>query len=251
MASHDFLLVALATTVIALACWPCGKPRQVVQFRDASGKLQPYSLAADDPRLAKLRTALARWSDPPCNAALATEKWRAEAAEFYARATAPLASPARVIPASYTGALTPAGELDHDLAAQHAHWKKTQAAAQQAIAEAQARIAHRQAMIGPPLVMANITDGGHSVTVIALSCLLGLIVAAAVAAWTYRAPALQLVGGAGQTSAIATREHSASEARLELVIPAAWIRIHQPPAVILRRLFVASIVITALVCAAR
>ena len=52
---QDFLLVTFSVAVLVLASWPETPPRQWVQLRQPDGSLRQYSLAKNDPRIAKLR----------------------------------------------------------------------------------------------------------------------------------------------------------------------------------------------------
>ena len=83
MALHDFMLIVFSVVVIALSITPNGDERQTVAVRDAGGDLQRYSLAVEDPRLAKLQSDLAQWVRGVPEASLTLAKWHAELADFY------------------------------------------------------------------------------------------------------------------------------------------------------------------------
>ena len=82
----DFLLVAFSITVIVVANWPPPAPKQTVILHAEGGPRQ-YSLAAKDPRLAKLRHLLENWSVDSLDKTLAKTNWLIEVAEFYAGRT--------------------------------------------------------------------------------------------------------------------------------------------------------------------
>ncbi|MEO1525246.1 MAG: hypothetical protein AAFX06_07400 [Planctomycetota bacterium] len=92
----DLLLMFAATFAITVAFWPRNSPLQVVRCLDQEANWKTYSIATDDPALAKLRDKLERWQRPELDPAYAQAKWRKELADRYHEEVAESFEPAPI-----------------------------------------------------------------------------------------------------------------------------------------------------------
>lgn len=254
MAIQDFLLIAFSVVVIVLSLWPQGDARQTLVFRHLSGALQQYSFEADDPRLDKLRHELANRSRHVPDASLTRETWRAEVADFYASRTDRSGqSPDQVVRVSFSDvppSETVIAELQQ-LSDQHQYWINVRDRARKAIAAAQSRLKQQKMLVGPPPIeFGKLTDGGLPANAFVMASLIGLCVAAGFAWWSYLWPAIRLrVDSSAPQLQTPKPEDAEKPHELRLVIPAKWVRVHQPAPVLIRRVAYTTVVVGAVACA--
>ena len=254
MAIQDFLLIAFSVVVIVLSLWPQGDARQTLVFRHHSGALQQYSFEADDPRLEKLRHELANRSRRVPDASLTRETWRAEVADFYASSTDRSGkSPDQVVRVSFSDvppSQAVVAELKQ-LSDQHQYWINVRNRARKAIAAAESRLKQQQMQVGPPPIeFGKVSHGGHPPNAFALASLIALSVAAGFAWWSYLWPAIRLRADSLAPQLQTPKPEDAGKLHeLRLVIPAKWVRIHQPAPVLIRRIAYTTVVVGAVACA--
>jgi hypothetical protein len=253
MAIHDVLLITFAVTVITLSILPEGEARQTLLIRDPSGKVQEYSLQADDPRLATLQRQIAKWPRRVRSPQLAMKKWYAEAAEHYATWTEPQpATREPFVAASFAiddSTVQYAGEA-RQLSEQHDYWVGVAAEAREAITKAEMEIQRRQYHAGPPpIALGHVDGGGHPPRALILAGVFGICVASGFARWTYVCPSIRL-----QPLQKAPPQRAESDAHdandeLRLAIPPQWVRVHQPTPVLVRQTAYCALLITGIACA--
>lgn len=250
MATLDFLLVALSATVALQAFWPAASPRQAVDIRNADGHVHRYSLAADDPRLAPLTQAVMNPPRPRPTASLAKLKWLAETADFYVSQTEPKRqSTGYVFPASFrhnrssTKSVTQADAL----AAERNYWIEVREESRQKIAQAEAKLRLQQTLaVPPPIVLGDVIRSGRSRRFLLTATLLGLGVASFFACWTYACPAIDLRVEASLLDPRSIETDRSRPQELCVVIPARWVRVHQPASVTIRRVAQTAMVVAGL-----
>ena len=255
MAIHDFLLVAMATLVIVLSNWPNSQKRQSVDLRNSDGTSQRYSLAVDDPRLAKLQRDLDSWNRGGTNTAIALTKWRVELAEFYVdRFQSPPST--SVTQVSFVESGGNAASTDGPQISARKHWQSYWAnvgkQARESLAIQNAKLRDHRALVGPPIVLGKVIES-RSKNAFLISCICGLLMATVFGFWTYISPSLGLHRTENVDEAEGNREQlTGSRERalteLQLRIPSEWVRIHQPISVVLRRVLYAGLVGAALLC---
>ncbi len=251
MAIHDFLLAAFSTVVIVLSHWPGQTPKQMVTFRDPQGALHNYAFAIDDPRLAKLRVVAEKRTGPSSSTSLAQAKWRAELAEFYAERTLPRSVPVdRVVRVSFIDgqSTNPSGDEASVLKAQHEFWIRAAEKAQTQIVEAKAKLERQRQLAGPPpIVFGKPAPGGPTPNSFLWASLIGICVACGFAFWTRWSPTIRLASDVKpEFDSPPTNQHGRTR-DLQLIIPARWVRIHQPASVVLRRTLYTALVIAGLI----
>jgi hypothetical protein len=252
MATLDFLLIAFSATAGLLAFWPVAGPRQTIEYRDASGHIQRYSLEADDPRLKQLTQAVMKQSRPRPNASLAKVKWLAETADFYVGRTKPKQEDSSfVLPVSFRRNLSStnsANEADVLIAEQN-YWIKIREESRQKIAQAEAKLRHQQSLAVPPaIVLGDVVRGGHSPSSLVASTLLGVCIAGLFALWTYACPAIRLHAAASPPDLQTCNDDQSRTCELRVVIPTRWVRVHQPSSVTIRRIAQTAVVAAGLAC---
>lgn len=251
MAMHDFLLIAFAVVVIVLSLAVKREKQQIVEIRDDSGNLQRYSLATDDPRLARLQGELAKWSKGRPNASLTLAKWHAELADFYVGRTAPKSPKldnSAVVQASFADqASRTASNESAAMRAQNAYWTRVRDQARQAIVVAEEKLSQRSSSSAkPPIALAEVTNSGLSMSDFGRAGVSGFGVAIAFACWIYVCPAISL-GEDRRSRQWATEcSNEGQPKELRLSIPPQWVRIRQPVAVVTRRVVYATLVLAAL-----
>jgi hypothetical protein len=251
MAMHDFLLVAFSVIVIVLSVASEGDKRQTVEVRDASGNLQRYSLAADDPRLAKLQSELANWAKGLPGARLTLAKWHAELADFYVGRTQPRPDDPTVVQVSFAEQTSRSANKEAAaLSAQHNYWIRVRDHARQSIIAAEEQLRQRKSSSEPPPIMlGELSSSGPSLTAFGFAGVTGLGVAIAFACWIYVCPAICLSKDRRSPEwETASSNQDGRLRELRLSIPPQWVRIHQPAAVVLRRVLYSALVIFALAC---
>lgn len=250
MAIHDFLLIACAVSVIALSAISTPENRQIVEIRDRQGNAQRYSLAPDDPRLAKLRSELTKWNRPKTHAPLTLAKWHAELAEFYAMKTQPSTRVSPIQQVLYidrdpTEAQAEARAWNR----QHHYWLDVLERAEVSVANLQRKQNQAAAKAKPPIVFAEIRRSGPAASEFAIAGIAGLGIALAFACWVYVCPAIGLRSESEESTLRSLDAMDDERQReLRLSIPPQWIRIHQPKLVVLRRIAYGTLVLAAIVC---
>ncbi len=249
MAMHDFLLVAFSVVVIVLSVASQGDKRQTVEVRDASGNLQRYSLAADDPRLAKLDSELANWAKGLPDASLTLAKWHAELADFYVRKTLTKPDDPTVVQVSFADQASPAANAEANaMSAQHGYWVRVRDQARQAIDTAEEQLRQRKSS-KPPIVLGEVLCSGPSLAAFGFAGVTGFGVAIAFACWIHVWPAISLrQDRQSQQRETVSSNHNGRLQELRLSIPPQWVRVHQPAAVVIRRVVYIALVIGAFAC---
>lgn len=248
IAVQDLLLVAFSVVVIVLSVSVTGEKQRTVSIRDASGHLQRYSLAANDPRLAKLESELAQWSKGLPETAVTLAKWHVELADFYIGRTQSKTDSSTVVQASFANRSPEAETKEASvLRAEHAYWTSVREQANQVIAAAERKCLQRN--IGSaPIVLGDVTFSSPTAAAFGLAGLAGLATAALFAGWMYFCPAISLVEDASDDMKTALPAQAERPGELRLSIPRQWIRVHQPASVVARRVAYLVLVVGAFVC---
>ena len=254
MAIRDFLLVFTATLVIALSLWPGARARQTVDLSSPQGVSQRYSLALDDPRLEKLRRDLDGWSRGSPHTALAVAKWQAELADYYAqRAQTPAHtahSTSGIATVSFVDSPRDNPSLPTSGQRWGTYWEEVGSQARHSVAVEHAKLEQHRARTVPPIRFGSVVEvrPPHAFMV---SCVLGCLMGSLFAAWTFSCPSIGLLNDSNEANLRRLQGQGSSHppcAELQLQIPAAWVRVHQPVLVIVRRILYASLVIAGIVC---
>ncbi len=234
---EDFVLAAVCAGAITLALWPADSTRQMIHCHDADGNASSYSMSLNDSRLARLRRDLDRREHPPASPAMVMAKWRTDLAGHYIdRCETKLRSDVPVVQVSFRQTPPPASTTNRELA----FWKSVAERSESDIAAAKLRIQQQLAAHGPaPVVLGDVFTPPKSRTAWIASILLGLLTSCIFAEWKMRAPAIEIVRRELSESC-----HPALGA-IRVEIPIAWMRIHQPKSVWVRRLALTTLVVTA------
>ena len=248
---HDFLLVAFSVVVILLSATADREERQIVEIRDASGNLKPYSLAVDDPRLAKLQDQLADWTKGRPDAALTLAKWHFELADFYVTRTQGQPSNA-VVQVSFADGNQTSSAAEKEAAAlrvQNAYWTRVRDQAKQTIDAVEEKRRLEKLSGSPPIVFAERTLATPSPADFGIAGLAGLVVAIVFAYWVYLCPAITLSEDwRVQEASLPGYDPDQRVQEFRIAIPAKWVRLHQPVSVLLRRVVYGFIVTGAFAC---
>ena len=258
MATHDFLLILSAAVVLTITAWPSPGERQNVGIRQPDGTMKSYSLAPEDPRLAKLRHELSEWNSPPHSSKLAVARWHAELAAMYVERTLPRPSTedaSMVMPVSFE---SDAVRQRQELAAaearqrQNQYWRDYADKARTRIEAEEARQVRLQSLkASPPIVMGELSPAPHAPTTFLLAGLIGVATSIAFAFWNFAAPSIRLTQplGAGTNTEAGepNLKHSNSSSELQLSIPSRWVKVRQPWPVKLRQSAYALLILAAFV----
>jgi hypothetical protein len=241
LATHDFLLIVIATMVLVVSLLPMAPPRQQVRLRDTGGRMQTYSLLLDDPILDRLRREASRRASPKAvSAALAVARWQAEVANFYAEQT----KPPQIQQVSFID------RTDRDmnllpLRMQHETWLQVRDEAQSEIDRWESGFQRLRILEAPsPIELGALLPAHRPAGVYLLGLLAGFVVAAVFAFWAFLAPTLQVPFGGKTTPPRRIPVDRGFDFAFE--VPRDWIRVHQSPSVWLRRTAEAVLVIAAI-----
>ena len=243
----DILLAGCSITVLVLSLYPAGAPQRTVEVRNRGAQPQRYSLQVDDPRLRELELALASWSQRITNHQIRVAKWQSEIAAFYADRTKAKAQHfGEVVQASFTdgdnqsSALTEAERFER----QHQYWIRLREAAGKRAIDLTARLRQERSGLGPPVVLgpATVTPRREAPVVALCMGLLG----AAVFGWRSAVQPKRRVASERDAIMLSSAEQGATA--LRLVIPAAWVSVHQEVEVKLRGALLVALVLAAMIC---
>lgn len=227
ISAHDFLLVAVAVSVIVLSAWPPTQAGLPVQVRQADGTIRSFSVTENDPALANLRRALERWARAGQETPLAIAQWQAELADFYvAKSVASDSpSPSPIRPVSFRNGN-----------AQPTYWETK---GQQARAEIkriqEIRRSRTSREVTPPVEIGQLQAGRKPGGAILAATVLGLLTAIGFAGWTFLCPTLRLYQMGDLQAEAWKNEAESGPAEMQLVVPSDWVRLRQPTSVMIRR----------------
>lgn len=258
MATHDFLLILSAAVVLVITAWPSPGERQLVGIRQSDGTVKSYSLAPEDPRLAKLKHELSEWNTPPQSSELAVARWHAELAEMYVERTLPRPSAedtSMVMPVSFE---SDAVRQREELAAaearqrQNQYWQDYARKAHVRIEAVEARQLQLQSLkASPPIVMGELSPAPHPAATFLFAGLIGVATSIAFAIWNFAAPSIRLtqpLPPGTNSEAGGTKLSDANSCNeLQLSIPSRWVKVRQPWSVKLRQSAYAVLILAAFV----
>ncbi len=240
MVNEETFLSALAVAIITFSLVPPDVPRQHFSWRDSSGQVHHYSLSTDDARLKTLRRELRVWRGewPTCK--LAVAKWRQELADFYAQEldAAPTdEADGEVVQVSFHSQTEAASDdsLSNLSPSTAQYWRRVSSETAREVANEERKLERRKSgSVKSPIVFGKVVDQGRGLRAFLIAFGGGVAAWIVFSLWSLFAPLRRLVAAdeTEQPESIDGREFH-NVVRIE--IPAAWVRLHQPTSVVIRR----------------
>ena len=249
MAIHEFLMIGLAATVIAMSFWPLGSERQWFDVRTVDQNTKTLSVAVDSPELSKLHRKLARWQRGTMSKSLAVAKWTRESAEHYEQQLLQkidlVEHQAAILPVSFqdNGFLQQNEATLKELRRHANHWNEVK----QRAGELAERGEAKRRQLPAPIVFREVTPARHTSATLLKAGGVGILTALAFAFWSLLAPTIRLSDEASVDADSSNRSQGESGiVEFGLRVPISWIRVRQSIMARLRQVTVLALVLFAL-----
>lgn len=248
----ESVIAAVSIAMLVWVAWPRLPDQRIVQARLDDGQTKSFAMSVDDPRLNAIQTRIDAWQISEPLAKIGQTRWEMEAAQHYAELRSqqpPIVTvtrkPKAVLPASFTlpgsepvsskPATPPAPDpstIDWDSVAKRNHHR---------LAAINNYVDNARSNLGPPpfSVSAPVEGGRPNVAVVAAG-ISALLMFALMGVWQRIAPPVRLDLGDGASMTTAKPGNGQADL-IAMKLPAGWVHLHQPFAVVARGAMVAGL----------